>query len=79
MNTNENIPIKKSNSKTTKYTLQFEKYLKKAKKDGLQYINIYYGDGKNKDNTTYEDFCEEFIKMKNAPTVSDPEVLGKLN
>ena len=74
-----NIPQRKSDTKSTIYTEQFEKYLEDCKVNGLQYINIYYGDGKNKDNTKYEDFCEEFIRMKNAPTVSDPEVLGKLN
>ena len=79
MNNNENIPTRKSDTKSTLYTEQFEEYLVKAKADGLKYINIYYGEGKNKNNVKYEDFCEEFIRMKNAPTVSDPEVLGKLN
>jgi hypothetical protein len=43
----------------------------------LQYINLYYADGNNKNNVKYEDFCEEFINMKNSPTLSDEEVLGK--
>jgi hypothetical protein len=72
-----NIPIRKSDTISTIYTEQFEEYLKKAKEDGLQYINLYYADGNNKNNVKYEDFCEEFINMKNSPTLSDEEVLGK--
>ena len=49
------------------------KHPKKSKENGLLYVNIFYGD---KSKMTYESFCKEFIKMKNAPTLSDKEVLG---
>lgn len=73
----ENIPVRKHDTKSTIYTDQFEAWLKEAKEDDLQYVNIYYGDGYNKDTVNYESFCGEFIKIQNSPTVSDPEVLGK--
>jgi len=73
----ENIPKRKPDTKSTIYTDQFEAWLKKAKEDGLQYVNIYYGEGLTKDTVNYESFCEEFMNIRNSPTVSDPEVLGK--
>jgi hypothetical protein len=70
----ENIPKRKPDTKSTIYTEQFESWLKEAKEKGLQYVNIYYGEGFNKDTVNYESFCEEFIRMKNAPDVEDKEI-----
>lgn len=73
----ENIPKRKPDTKSTPYTEQFEKWLAEEKAKGLLYVNVYYGEGLNKDTVNYESFCEEFIRMRNAPTVPDREVLGK--
>jgi len=70
----ENIPQRKSETISTIYTERFESWLKDAKEKGLQYVNIYYGDGYNKDTVNYESFCEEFINIKDAPNVSDREI-----
>ncbi len=76
----ENLPVRKPDTKSTKYTDEFEAWLKKErenKENPLLYINIYYGDGFNKDTVNYESFCEEFMSIRNSPTVPDKEVLGK--
>lgn len=73
----ENIPERKSDTISTEYTEQFEAWLRKAKSDGLQYVNIFYGEGLNGSNINYESFCEEFMKMHNSPDLPDPEVLGR--
>lgn len=72
----ENLPQRKPDTVSTEYTDQFEAWIKKAKEDGLQYVNIYYADGLNGNNVNYESFCEEFMRMRNAPSVPDIEVLG---
>jgi len=72
----ENLPIRKTGTISTKYTKQFELWLKKQKAKGLQYINVYYGEGFNKDTVNYEKFCEEFMRMVNAPDVEDKEIFG---
>lgn len=69
----ENIPKRKPETIDTEYTKQFEAWLEQAKKDGLQYINLFYAEGKNQFNTSYESFCEEFMRMKNSPDVPDPD------
>lgn len=73
----ENIPKRKSDTKSTPYTEQFEKLLAEKKAKGLLYTNIYYGKGLNKNTVNYEEFCEEFIRMENGLSVPDKEVLGK--
>lgn len=73
----ENLPQKPLNTRETIYTQQYEAWLQTQKAKGLQYVNIYYGDGLHQNNVNYESFCEEFMRMVNAPTVPDPEVLGK--
>lgn len=73
----ENIPERKPKTVSTPYTEQFEAWLAAEKAKGLQYVNIFYAEGTNKDTVSYESFCEEFIRMRNAPTLSDEEVLGK--
>lgn len=73
----QNIPTRKPDTVSTPYTEQFEKWYAEQKAKGLQYINLFYGEGKNHGNVSYEDFCEEFMAIQNAPTVPDPEVLGK--
>ena len=75
--THENLPVRTPSTKSTKYTEQFEEWLKEEKERGLLYVNIYYGDGLNKDTVLYEAFCEDFMRMQNYSDVSDPLVLGK--
>lgn len=70
----ENLPIRKSDTKSTKYTRQFESWLKEQKAKDLLYVNVYYGDGFDKDTVNYEKFCEEFMRMQNAPYVEDKEI-----
>jgi hypothetical protein len=69
----ENLPQRKPDTISTIYTDKFEAYLEEQRKNGLQYINIYYGEGKNQFNVDYAKFCEEFIKMQESPTVEDRE------
>jgi hypothetical protein len=73
----ENLPSRKPDTKSTPYTERFEKWLAEARANGLQYVNIFYGEGLNKDTVNYESFCEEFIRIQNAPTLPDREVLGE--
>ena len=73
----ENLPTRKPTTVSTKYTKQFEEWLKKERKNGLLYVNIFYGDNFNKSTVNYESFCEEFMKMKASPNISDEEVLGR--
>lgn len=72
----ENLPIRKPDTKSTVFTDQFEAWVKEQKANGLLYVNVYYGEGFDKDTVNYESFCEEFMRMQNAKTVPDPEVLG---
>jgi len=73
----ENLPERKPDTKSTIYTDQFEAWLKQEKEKGLLYVNIFYGEGLNKDTVNYESFCEEYMIMKNSPDLPDKEVLGK--
>lgn len=73
----ENLPERPENVIETNYVCQFENWLKEQKAKGLQYVNVYYGNTFNASNVNYESFCEEFMRMVNAPTVPDQEVLGK--
>lgn len=66
---------------------QFENYIKEQKKLGLQSIHIFWNPelqnsiedfitNKVPKTVTYEKFCEEFVRMINAPDLEDKEVLG---
>lgn len=66
---------------------QFENYVKEQKKQGLQDMHIFWNpdlqptiedilSNKVPRTVTYESFCEEFMRMINAPDQHDEEVLG---
>jgi hypothetical protein len=75
----ENIPKRKPDTISTPYTDQFEAWLETARQDGLLYVNIFYGEGLNQNTVDYATFCEEFMKIRNSPDLSDKDVLGKYN
>lgn len=67
---------------------QFENYIKEQKKKGLKDIHIFWNPelqptlkdfitNRVPKTVTYESFCEEFMRMVNAPDMEDVEVLGK--
>jgi len=59
----------------TIWTQKFEKWYAEAKAKDLQYVNVYYASGINKNNVNYESFCKEFMEMKEAPNVPDRELI----
>ena len=66
---------------------KFERYIRLQKKNGLKSFSVCLitvkdisidADGNvnipSSSGMTYEDFCEEFIRMLNAPDVLDSEI-----
>lgn len=56
---------------------QFRNYVEERRKAGMTYMNITLLPRADGTIPTVEEVCEEFMRMTNAPSVPDPEVLGK--
>jgi hypothetical protein len=56
---------------------QVKAYIAQRISEGMTYINVFNVPCEYDQPFDEEEWCEEFMRMVNAPSVPDPEVLGK--